>query len=163
MMMMMMIMKDNEAEVGHSQSPIDVNGSVSGCHPDVNLMTAGIGSTTTGTRNRREREITNNNWMEGKAFRSDAPSAWNTLQSELKMSQLISLEAFHSILKDQQWECFQPVFLNNYWLVTEVITPALYLCTPILMFIQWLLDLCCTFLARSPLWKRSWSEWVFDK
>ena len=45
--------------------------------------------------------------MGKKAFSFSAPSAWNTLQSELKMSELDSLEAFRSFLKDRLQKSFQ--------------------------------------------------------
>ena len=37
-----------------------------------------------------------------RAFSFAAPLAWNTLQTELKLSKLIPLGAFRSILKDRQ-------------------------------------------------------------
>ena len=42
-----------------------------------------------------------------KAFSFSAPSDWNALQSELKLSEFASLEVFHSILRKRQCKSFE--------------------------------------------------------
>ena len=42
-----------------------------------------------------------------KAFSYSAPSTWNALQSELKLTELVSLDVFRSTLRNRQCESIQ--------------------------------------------------------
>ena len=69
-----------------------------------------------------------------KAFSFSAPSDWNALQSELKLSEFASLEVFRSILRKRQCKSFERCSCS--WIVAAPVTFAL-ICTYLNTVIQW--------------------------
>ena len=83
-----------------------------------------------------------------KAFKCAAPSAWNSLQNDLRLQELVSLNTFKTLLNDQETEtsgcrCFLLLLMlsNQYWLFCYFICFTLVLC------LYW----CCVVLSVCKL------------